>query len=76
MACYIVKMLVVQPYIESDNLNFETLLHNFTSISTISPNFRTICPLNTENSSSHDLGRRKRSGRKKTRGPEDPEALT
>ena len=76
MACYIVKMLVVQPYIECGILNFETLLHNFTSISTISPNFRTIRPVNTENSSAHNLGRRKRSGRKKTRGPEDPEVLT
>ena len=32
-------------------LNFETLLHNFTSISTISPNFRTIRPVVTEKSS-------------------------
>ena len=34
---------------ESAILNFETLLHYFISISIISPNFRTIRPVVTEN---------------------------
>ena len=64
------KMLVVLgttvgPVLESNTLNFETLMHNFTSLSTISPNFRTICPVVTENLSRQNLDRRRRSGRKR-----------
>ena len=45
----------------TDILNFETLLHNFTSISIISPNYRTIRPVVTENSSGQNLsGKRKK----------------
>ena len=46
----------------TDILNFETLFHNFTSISTISPNYRTIRPVVTENSSGQNLsGKRKKN---------------
>ena len=45
------------PGLEPNILNFETLMHNFTSLSTISPNFRTICPVVTENLSRQNLDR-------------------
>ena len=54
--------------IKSDILNFKTL---FTSISTISPNFRTIHPVVTENSSVQNFsGKKKRwkKNKKKNRG--------
>ena len=41
---------VRMPALESGILNCETLLYNFTSISTISQNLRTICPVVTETS--------------------------
>ena len=53
------------PALESDIWNFETLLHNFTSISNISPNFRTISPVVTEISSGQHLGRKKKKCKKK-----------
>ena len=37
-------------------MNFETLLHNFISISITSQNFRTICQVVTENSSGQNFG--------------------
>ena len=46
-------------------LNFETLLKNFTSISTISLNFRTMGLVVTENLSEQNLGRRKKKKWKK-----------
>ena len=50
----------------TDILNFETLLHNFTFISTISPNYRTTRPVVTENSSGQTLsGKRKKKKKKK-----------
>ena len=53
------------PALESDILNFETLLHNFTSISTIFQNFRTIRPAVTENSSGQNFGRKKKKRKKR-----------
>ena len=52
------------PALESDNWNFETLLHNFTSISTLSSIFRTIGTVVTKNSSGQNLAERNRSRRK------------
>ena len=52
-------------FIESDIFNFETLLNNFTSFSTISPNFRTTHPVVTENSSRQNLGGKKKKWKKK-----------
>ena len=40
-------------------------MHNFTSISTMSPNFRTIRPVVTENSSGQNLGGKKKKWKKK-----------
>ena len=55
------------PALESDILNFETLFHNFTPISTISQNVRTIRPVVTENTSGQNLGRKKKKWKKKKR---------
>ena len=43
-------------------MNFETLLHNFTSIS---PNFRTFCPVVIENSSGQNFGGKEQKWKKK-----------
>ena len=43
------------------HFEFETILHNFTSISTISPNFLTIPLVVTENSSKLNLARKKKN---------------
>ena len=43
------------PALESDILNFKTLLHKFTSISTMFPNFRTIRPVAIEISTGQNL---------------------
>ena len=69
----LVKILVVlgtpvgQPWrhdcwlaLESDILNYETLLHNFTSISTISPYFKTIRPEVTNNLLRTTFGRKEK----------------
>ena len=53
------------PALVSNILNFETLLHNFTSISTISLYFRTIRPVVTENSSGQNLGGKKKKQKKR-----------
>ena len=45
--------------------HFETLLHNFTYISTKSSNFRTIHPMVNENSCGQTLAERKRSRRRR-----------
>ena len=57
------------PALEPDSLNLEYLFNKFTSISTISPNFRTICPVDTKNSSGQNLGRKKKkkSNKKKNK---------
>ena len=46
--------------LESDIFSFETILNNFTSISTISQNFRIIRTVVTENSPGQNLGRKKK----------------
>ena len=48
------------PALESNILNFETLMHKFTSLSTLSLYFRTIRPVVTENSPSQNLGIKKK----------------
>ena len=45
--------------LESDILNFKTLLHKFTSISTMFPNFRRIRPVVIEISARQNLSRKK-----------------
>ena len=46
-----------EPAFESDFLNFGTFLQSFISISIVSPNFRTINPVVTENSSGQNLSK-------------------
>ena len=53
------------PALESGILNCKTLLHNFTSISTISQNLRTICPVVTEISVWQNFGRKKKEEEEK-----------
>ena len=52
------------PALESSISNFKTLLHNFKSISTTSPNFRTIRPVVTEISAGQNFGRKKKRKKK------------
>ena len=53
------------PALESDILNVEILLYNFTSISNISQNFRTIRSMVTKNSVGQNLGGKKKKWKKK-----------